>query len=41
VISCDNIVTVPKIVLGRQIGYPLPAQDAALTTAIHEAFDLD
>lgn len=41
VISCDNIVTVPKIVLGRQIGSLLPAQEAALTTAIHAAFDLD
>jgi mRNA interferase MazF len=41
VISCDSIVTVPKIVLGRQIGYLLPAQEAALTTAIHAAFDVD
>jgi mRNA interferase MazF len=41
VISCDNIVTVPKTVLGRQIGYLLPAQEAALTAAIHAAFDLD
>jgi mRNA interferase MazF len=41
VISCDNIVTVPKSALGRQIGYVLPAQEAALTAAIHAAFDLD
>jgi mRNA interferase MazF len=41
VISCDNIVTVPKSALGRQIGYLLPAQEAALTAAIHAAFDLD
>jgi mRNA interferase MazF len=41
VISCDNIVTVPKTVLGRQIGYLLPAQETALTAAIHAAFDLD
>ena len=41
VVSCDNIVTVPKSTLGRQIGYLLPAQEAALTTAIHSAFDLD
>ena len=41
VISCDNIVTVPTTVLGRQLGYLLPAQEAALTTAIHAAFDLD
>jgi len=41
VISCDNIVTVPTRTLGRQIGYLLPAQEAALTAAIHAAFDLD
>jgi mRNA interferase MazF len=41
VISCDNIVTVPKSTLGRQIGFLLPAQEAALTVAIHAAFDLD
>jgi mRNA interferase MazF len=41
VIRCDNIVTVPKSALGRQIGYLLPAQEAALAEAIHAAFDLD
>jgi mRNA interferase MazF len=41
VISCDNIVTVPKTALGRQIGHLLPAQEARLTAAIHAAFDLD
>lgn len=41
VVSCDNIVTVPKSALGRQIGYLLPGQEAALTAAIHAAFDLD
>lgn len=41
VVSCDNIVTVPKSALGRQIGYLLPAQETALTEAIHAAFDLD
>jgi mRNA interferase MazF len=41
VVSCDNIVTVPKSALGHQIGYLLPAQEAALTAAIHAAFDLD
>jgi mRNA interferase MazF len=41
VISCDNIVTVPKTVLGRQIGYLLPAQEAALAAAVRAAFDLD
>jgi mRNA interferase MazF len=41
VISCDNIVTIPKSALGRLIGHLLPAQEVALTTAIHAAFDLD
>jgi mRNA interferase MazF len=41
VISCDNVFTVPKNALGRQIGNLLPAQEAALTAAIHAAFDLD
>jgi mRNA interferase MazF len=41
VVSCDNIVTVPKSALGRQIGQLLPAQEAALTAAINAAFDLD
>ena len=41
VVSCDNVVTVPQSTLGRQIGYLLPAQEAALTAAIHAAFDLD
>jgi mRNA interferase MazF len=31
---------VPKTALGRQIGQLLPAQEAALTEAIHAAFDL-
>jgi mRNA interferase MazF len=41
VISCDNIVTVPVSALGRHLGYLLPAQELALTTAVHAAFDLD
>jgi mRNA interferase MazF len=41
VVSCDNIVTVPKSVLGRPIGYLLPAQERLLTSAIRSAFDLD
>ena len=41
VVSCDNIVTIPASALGRQIGYLLPAQETALTAAIHAAFDLD
>ena len=41
VVSCDNIVTVPQSALRRQIGYLLPAQEAALAQAIHAALDLD
>jgi mRNA interferase MazF len=41
VVSCDNIVTVPKAVLGWHIGYLLPAQEAELADAIRAAFDLD
>jgi mRNA interferase MazF len=40
-ISCDNIVTVPKDLLGAQIGFLLPEQEAALSEAIQAAFDLD
>jgi mRNA interferase MazF len=41
VVSCDNIVTVPKETLGRQVGYLLPAQEVALAEAIQAAFDLE
>lgn len=41
VVSCDNIVTIPRSALGGQIGYLLPAQEAALAAAIRAAFDLD
>jgi mRNA interferase MazF len=41
VVSCDNIVTVPKGTLGHQLGFLLPAQEVALTAAIRAAFDLD
>lgn len=41
VVTCDNIVTVPASVLGRQIGVLLPAQEGHLAAAIHAAFDLD
>lgn len=40
VVSCDNIVTVPKTALGRHIGYLLPDQEAKLAEAIRAAFDL-
>jgi mRNA interferase MazF len=41
VISCDNVVTVPKSALGRQVGRLLPEQEPALTAALHAAFDLE
>src|SRR3954464_2673838 len=41
VVSCDNIVTVPKSALGRQIGRLWPEQEVALTAAVHAAFDLE
>jgi mRNA interferase MazF len=41
VVNCDNIVTISKAALGDRIGYLLPAQEAALTAAIHAAFDLE
>ena len=40
-VSCDNIQTIPKVQLGRLIGYLLPAQEPHLTEAITLAFDLD
>lgn len=40
VVSCDDVVTVPAAALGRRIGALLPAQEEALTEAIHVAFDL-
>ena len=41
VVSCDDIVTVPKSALRRPIGFLLPTQEGALTAAIHAAFDLE
>ncbi len=41
VVSCDNIVTIPTIALRRHIGYLLPSQESALSSAIRAAFDLD
>jgi len=41
VVSCDNIVTIPKDTVGRLIGHLLPDQESALSAAIHAAFDLD
>ncbi len=41
VISCDNIVTIPKTSLGAPIGSLLLSQEPALAAAIQAAFDLD
>lgn len=40
VVSCDNIVTIDKHRLGRQVGLLLDDQEDALTTAIVNAFAL-
>lgn len=39
--SCDNIATVLKRTLGRQIGFLLAAQAPALSAAIRAAIDLE
>jgi mRNA interferase MazF len=41
VVSCDNVVTIPKSALGRHLGYLLPRQEPTLTEAILAAYDLD
>lgn len=41
VISCDNVVTIPKSTLGRHLGYLLPHQETTLAEAILAAYDLD
>jgi mRNA interferase MazF len=41
VINCDTVDTIPAESLGRQIGYLLDSQEAALNAAIRLAFDLD
>src|SRR5262245_39024593 len=40
-VSLDNIVTIPVVALGRQIGLLFPDQEPALTIAIQNAFDLE
>lgn len=40
VVSCDNILTVPASVLGRQIGYLQSSQEPELAESIRAAFDL-
>lgn len=39
-ISCDNVYTIDRHRLGRQVGFLLPAQEVALAAAIAAAFDL-
>lgn len=41
VVSCDNIITIPKDALGAQIGVLLDHQEPLLSGAIQAAFDLD
>jgi len=41
VASLDNITTISVTALGKEIGFLLDAQEAALTVALHAAFDLD
>ncbi|OXM73961.1 MULTISPECIES: type II toxin-antitoxin system PemK/MazF family toxin [Amycolatopsis] len=41
VVSCDNIQTIRKSALGKQIGYLMPDQEHELTEAIRLAFDLE
>lgn len=41
VVSLDNIVTIPVATLGQQIGFLMPDQELALSTAIRNAFGLD
>lgn len=41
VASLDNIVTIPAAALGRQLGFLFPDQEAALSVAVRNAFDLE
>ncbi|MGH3444454.1 MAG: type II toxin-antitoxin system PemK/MazF family toxin [Nocardioidaceae bacterium] len=41
VVSCDQIVTVVRGAVGRQVGFLLDDQERALTLAIMTAFDLE
>lgn len=40
VISCDNVTTIPKKAVGRQIGLLLDRQEDDLSEAIRAGFDL-
>ena len=41
VVSCDNILTIAVLVLGRRIGHLHPDQEPLLAEAIFTAFELD
>lgn len=41
VVACDHVTTVPRRLLGEQIGMLLDSQETALAEAIRAAFDLD
>lgn len=41
VVALDNVVTVPKDLLGRTVGYLTDAQEAQLARAAVIAYDLD
>ena len=40
VVSCDNILTVDKLALGRHVGFLFESQEQELTVAIMNAFAL-
>jgi mRNA interferase MazF len=40
-VSLDNVVTIPTALVGRNVGFLLPAQEAQLARAVVLAFDLD
>ena len=40
VVSCDNIITIDKVALGRQIGFLSEEQEHELTAAVINAFAL-
>lgn len=40
-VSCDNVLTIEKDLLGRHLGYLLPEQESQLAEAIRLAFDLE
>lgn len=41
VVSCDNVVTIPKSAFGRHLGYLLPHQEPTLAEAIIAAYDIE